>query len=206
MTYNPNENVKEDVSTEEFDDIVEIDNPALLNDMEPSDDTESEEAKPVKAKAFVESSVRADDMKSSGLAFMVVGILMIGFAALVYLGIVPMGVTPTQKTLNSVIILALSLLFIAVSVYSNKKAKDLDKKSISETKLTEEIIQYCVENYIEPVLSEEDLEHREEETYFAREQHIRQLINSEYKGLSESYIDYLLDNIYSELFEDESNE
>ncbi len=169
-------------------------------------DEDTELKKPIKAKAFVESSERADDMRSSGLAFFVVGLLMIVFAVCVYFNIIPMGTTTFQKTLNACIILALAIGFIAVSIYSTKKAKALNEKSISETRLTEEIVEYCVQNYKEPESNEEESENLLEETYFAREQFIRDMINSEFKGLTESYIDYLLDIIYTELFDESETE
>lgn len=158
---------------------------------------------PVRAKAFVESSTRADDMKSSGVAFFIVGILLIAVALFIYLGILPIGTSDFQKTLNACIVLLFAIAFFAVSVYSTRRAKILNEKSRSEEKLTEEIIQYCVNNYVEPVLENADeLDNLAEETYFAREQFLRQMITTEYKGLTESYIDYLLDLVYSELFEE----
>lgn len=166
---------------------------------------DEKEKTPTHARAFVESSARAEDMRTSGVAFFVVGVLLIAVAVCVYLGVIPIGTTSFQKTFNAGIVIIFSIAFFAVSVYSTKRSKLLSAKSVTEERLTEEIIQYCVNNYVEPQLDDcDNTEHLEEERYFAREQVLREMITSEFKGLTESYIDYILDIVYCEIFEDEA--
>ncbi len=204
MSYNPEENLNEVLDENDENNTEEN---SVETTEENSEENTQEERPRVIAKAYVESSTRAEDMKSSGVAFLVVGILLIAVAVLIYMGIIPMGNTNFQKILNTVIVLVFSVAFIAVSVYSTRRAKMLDDKSVSEERLTEEIIQYCVEHYQEPeITDEEQSENIEEEIYFAREKVLRNLITGEYKGLTESYIDYLLEIIYTEIFENNKNE
>lgn len=158
-------------------------------------------------RAFVEASARADDMKSTGTAFFVVGFLLIVVAVLIYLGFIPFGNPETSKILNSGIIVIFSACFFAVAIYSHKRANLLNSKSTQEEKLTEEIIQYCVDNYVEPEIDNLDtIEYPEEERYFYREKFLRDMISKEFKGLDESYVDYILDIIYTELFDQEKKE
>lgn len=146
--------------------------------------------------AFVESSAREVEMKSSGISFLVVGILLLAVAVLIYIDVIPFGATTGQRLMNTGIITIFSIVFLTVAFISYRRAKQLSVSSKQEEKLTEEIIEFCLKNYEEPVTEEI----QEEEVYFIRESYLRELISSEFKGLSESYLDYLLDIIYNELY------
>ena len=156
-------------------------------------------------KAYIESSTRADDMKSSAVAFFLVGVLLVGVSFLIYIGKIPFGSTPTHKIINALIILVFAICFFIVALYSSKKEKQLRAASNSEEKLTEEIIEFCLKNHVEPLLTDSDfLENIDEELFFLREEALKNLIANEFKGLSDSYFEYILDIVYGEIYENNS--
>lgn len=155
------------------------------------------------SKAFIEASSKEEEMKSSSLSFIVVGILVIVLLVLVIFDIIPIAVdAPSAKIFYSIVFGAIAIVFFVVAVISNKKASKLLVASEKEEKLTEEIINYCLKNYTESVIDSED----ESDIFFIRENAIKELISEEYKGLDESYLDFAAETVYDEIYSENTEE
>lgn len=151
-------------------------------------------------KTYVEASYREEEMRSSSISFFIVAILLIIVTVLVYLDIIPVAVGSTAtKILDVTVLLIMAVIFLAVALYSIKRAKELSGTSNREVALTEEILEFCVENYQDPASEDSS----ETDRYFEREAYLRKMITGQYKGLADSYLDYLVETIYSELYPDE---
>lgn len=152
-------------------------------------------------KTYVEASFREEEMKSSSFSFLIVAILLAVITFLVFLDIIPIAVGSTAaKALDVSVLLIMMFIFLGISLYSMKRARELSGASNREVALTEEILQYCLANYKDPASEDSS----ETDQYFERETCIRNMISNQYKGLTDSYLDYLVEIVYTELYPEQS--
>lgn len=154
-------------------------------------------------KTYQEASYREQEMKSSSLSFVIVGIILLAIAVMVYLDIIPVAVdSMATKLLDMGVLLVITVIFFFVAFFSMKRAKQLEASSAEEIRQTEEIIEYCTANYEDPAKEDSS----ETDQYFERESHLRQMILTQYPDLSDSYLDYLVEIVYSELYPSEESD
>ena len=82
-----------------------------------------------------------------------------------------------------------------------KKIKKVAADSKNEAKLTEEIIEYCVSNYKEPVNDEDAIA---SDAYYEREGVIKGLIDAKYPSIEDSYKEYIIEAVYSKLYNEQT--
>ena len=169
-------------------------------------ETHEDSFEPIKpaepTKTYVEASYREEEMKSSSVSFLIVAALLAVVTVLVYLDIIPIATGSTAaKVLDVSVLLVMTVIFLAIALYSMKRAKELSGASNREVALTEEILEYCLANYKDPSSSDSS----ETDQYFEREAGIRKLITAQYKGLADSYLDYLVEIVYTELYPEQTD-
>ncbi len=148
-------------------------------------------------KPYVEADERAEQLRSSFFAFMIMDIIILVVSILIYIDIIPIAVgSMTTKIFDLSVLALLFLIFLGISVGSFIKINNIKKDAAKEINLTEEIIEYTVKNFNDPVNEETP----EEEKYFLREEALKALITSEFKGLDDSYLEFVLETVYEELF------
>lgn len=153
-----------------------------------------------RTKTYVEASYREEEMKSSSVSFFIVAALLVVVMVLVYLDFIPIATGSTAaKVLDVSVLGGMAAIFLGIALYSMKRAKALAGASNREVALTEEILEYCLANYKDAASEDSS----ETDQYFERETYIRNLITQQYKGLADSYLDYLVEIVYSELYPDQ---
>lgn len=86
-----------------------------------------------------------------------------------------------------------------------KNSKILKRKAYKENNLTAEIKKWCVENLkreeIDALL--DNVEETDELKYFQRFDYVKDAVQKQFMNLDEGYLDRLIEEVYSEIFEDD---
>lgn len=161
-----------------------------------------------KTGAYRKSSELSGENKASAYMLLIIGILGVVAIGLIWLDVIPIYHSLASKISSSAILGTLFIVFIIMGIVSMKNARKFEAKAIVEGDLTKEIKAYFSENYskdiIEKALSSnpEWKETPEEMKYFYRAEYMKKLINDKFMNLDEDYVDYICDELYTELFEE----
>ncbi|MBQ9341303.1 MAG: hypothetical protein IJT81_02965 [Lachnospiraceae bacterium] len=150
-------------------------------------------------KPYVEATTRESENRSSFYSFLIMDVILLVLGVLIFFDIIPIaGGDTTAKIFDLIILGLLLIIFTVIGIMSYKKSKTLKNDAVREEQLTEEIIEYTVKAYEDPDLTDMS----DEEKYFERDKKIRELITEKFKGLKESYLDYVSEIVYTEIFPD----
>ena len=131
-----------------------------------------------------------------------VGILGLAAIVLMMMGVIPFGFQGATAYLSYSVMSALFLIFIVVGIRSMSSAKTYKSKALSESNLKEKIMEWCRDRLtaeqIDDTLTLETL--TEEEKYFRRTEHIKNLISHNFINIDEGFLDNLIDEFYAEIF------
>lgn len=148
-------------------------------------------------KPYVEATTRESENRSSFYSFLIMDVILLVLGVLIFFDIIPIaGGDSTAKIFDLIILGLLLIIFTVIGIMSYKKSKALKGDAVREEQLTEEIIEYIVKAYEDPDLTDMS----DEEKYFERDKKIRELITEKFKGLKESYLDYVSEIVYTEIF------
>ena len=154
-------------------------------------------------KPYVEATTRESENRSSFYSFLIMDVLLVVVGVLIYFDIIPIATGDmTAKIFDLIILGLLFTIFTIVGILAYKKSKTLKNDAVREENLTEEIIEYVTKEYTDPAL--DDLS--DEEKYFERDKKIREMITEKFKGLKDSYLDYVCEIVYTEIFPDNKND
>ena len=152
-------------------------------------------------KPYVEATTRESENRSSFFSFLIMDAIILMIGILIYLDIIPIAVGDIHAKIFDLVILgALFIIFGIIGIVSFTKCKSLKAESEREEVLTEEIIEYVTGSYEDPIF--EDM--TDEEKYFERDKRIREMITCKFKGLKDSYLDYVTEIVYTEIFPDDN--
>ncbi len=182
----------------------EIDPAQLLNMLYEDQQTES---KPVeKAELYVNNEEKARENKSSAYILLLVG--TVGFVTDIayFLGYIPNNLTPSGKYMVCGVMGVLFFLFIIMGFVSMHNSRVFMKKAYSENNLTDTIKNWLVENVKMDEFDEKlgFTDESDELRYFSRINELKDMINDQYMNLDGSYVDRIIEEIYPEIFEDET--
>ncbi|MGN1160187.1 MAG: hypothetical protein ACI4SE_08300 [Lachnospiraceae bacterium] len=147
---------------------------------------------------------KAEEFKSSGIVLLVVGILGIICMVLIDLGILPLKLN--NLVMMNIMMNVLFLIFIIFGVYSLRGAKKYAGEAVEEKNLTKEIKTWAGENLkaeevdIKSGCKEDEAE---EIAYFKRYEYLKKTISEKFVNLEDSYLDYLAESIYQDLYEEQ---
>lgn len=148
--------------------------------------------------AYTQKSKKLEDARSSSWLFLIFGFLGLALILCVWLGIVPLHLAFYMKLLYTIVLGALFFVFIITGCFYLKKSRTLKEETLKEERVTEEIISYITANYsledLDKMINDPGLSM--EQRYFERYEQISGLIQEKYQIQEESYLDYLIDNIY----------
>lgn len=159
---------------------------------------------------YQKKAERAEEFKSSAITLLLVGVLGIVFLILNWFGMIPVSMSTTTKYLTTGVMGAMFLIFIGIGFTSIKTFQTLRKEGEEESTLEKEILNWCKENLTKESVdeglfdetgdnSEENM--GEELKYFKRIEKIKKMISRTYINLEEGFLDKLVDDFYSEIFE-----
>lgn len=180
-----------------------------------------EEDDVAKAESYVmyqNSAAKAEDNKSSAFTLLIVGGIGILLIILCMTGIITLNLSTTSKYIVYGVMGALFTLFIIMGIVSLRSYKIFAQKAQKEDSLTEEIMNWCLadldkETIDQMIWDKDDGEYKnakdsisEEMKYFKRTEKMKELINEKFLNLDEAYLEHILDDIYTGIYDKNYNE
>lgn len=178
-------------------------------------DVAEKEAAVVKG-VYQDSASKAEEFKSSG--YVLTGMGAIGLLAMAgaVSGRQPVPISLRGNWLSAVVMTALFLLFFLFGVSSLKSSGAYRKAAQSESRLKEEILNWCLENLNGQTVDagiwgagtdggaeEEDGQRLSEELkYFKRTAAIREAISQKFMNLDDAFVEQLIDDFYGKIYEE----
>lgn len=192
---NTDENLNTNESEEEETDDMELDYEYLVQPASSS-------------KIFVKSSEKYEDLHSSGITLIFVGLIGIAFLICQKLGFIPIGFDDVMQWVFIIAMGALFLAFIIVGILSLKNAKKIKDNIAEEEAFDKQILhfikdQYTSETLDKAVFSEDEEEQTEELMYFKRVEWLKNTLTNEFGEMDDSYLEHAVENIYQTLYEED---
>ena len=156
---------------------------------------------PVMIPRYKKPSERAEEYKSGAQTLLLVGIVGAILLVLVDLGIIPLSLSKESRVLINIVMGGMFLVFIILGINSVKTYKKLLKQSDEDEKLEQDIIEWFGKSVtLDVITSDENKRDSEEALYFGRIKKIKGYITGEFKDLDLSFLEYISDKIYNNLF------
>lgn len=185
-----------------------------LKEDKPAEDEFSEEmaeamaqpAKTVKSHAvYVNNEEKAEENRTSAYTLLTVGGAGLVLIILVFLDVIDLHMSLTNKYMTTGVMGVLFILFIVMGIVSMKNSKILKRKASKENNLTMEIKKWCKENIrTDQMDARLEIEDQPEELkYFQRFDYMKKTIENQFVNLDEGYLERLIEEVYSELFEED---
>lgn len=156
---------------------------------------------------YVNNAEKAEENRTSAYTLLLVGGIGLIVVILFFFDKLPIYTGMVNKYMISGVMGAMFVLFLVMGAVSMKNSRILAGKARKENNLTLEIRKWCSENIsretVDSSLSIKQ-EQSEEIKYFARFERIKALIQNQFMNLDEGYLDRLIDEMYPEIFEDET--
>lgn len=175
-------------------------------DLELSEDETSQAEEPKRSYrgVYQDSQSKAEDNKSSAWTLLVVGFLGIIFLGLSVFDIIPFKLSGSTGYMTYGVMGALFILFIVMGFVSMRSSKVFEKEAASENTLKDAIETWCLENFNTYEIDVELFggeEITDEEKYFRRIAYMKFHICKQFVNLNEEFLDHILDEIYTVIFE-----
>ena len=155
------------------------------------------------APEYVEPKARAKDYKSSALTLLIVGFAGLIVLALMYFDIIRVPLSSFSKILVTVVMGIMFAGFIVMGFVSMKSYRKLKNLTGEIEEKQDEIREWAKEHFNAEGIDAALEECSEDEKYFLRIDLMRSLLTEAYQDIDESYQDYLLEEVYNEIFKDE---
>lgn len=165
------------------------------------DDADVTPSPAASAHAYVSQRTKSEDMKSTAYTFTLIGgaglILLVLFVA----GVLPIHTASYMKVMICIVMGAMFFIFLLVGIHAFRQIKKLGDAADTEEALCAEIMAWFPGAYTADAIdAQHSAEDQEEMLYFARYGVMRQLIEKRYPELEESFLDYIIELLYAELF------
>ena len=148
------------------------------------------------AKQYIEPQKRYEDHKSTGILFLVLGIIGTAATLLCWMDVFRFPLSGFQLS----ILLAMFVAFVGFGFWSLRRASEVLKTIDTENNQIADMRKWIEEHRADFCVSDtSDLE--QEELYFQREQDIRDAIAAQFPDLEESLLDIFTEETYQALFE-----
>ncbi len=182
----------------------------ILNamDLKPDMDPEEEQRAAAAVRPFRKASERVNDLRSSAYTLLIVGVLGLVAVLLLYIGAFPIALHGSGKYITTGTMSALFLLFLIIGINSFRKIKPLTEEADREDKKIEEIRRFFFDTYDAESVDRAALGNDRDDInlYFLRSSYIKKCLNDRFMDLEPSFLEYMTDNLYNELFEERSEE
>ena len=153
---------------------------------------------------FKKASDKYNDLHSSSICLLFVGILGIIYVILDYLKVLPFSFNSNGNFMFYIVMGSLFSIFVIMGIYTVISAKKVKETIADEESNTDSIITWAIENLtadkIDSSIEAID-ECIDEEKYLLRTEKLENILINEFNLEDESYINSLIDEIYPELFE-----
>lgn len=174
-----------------YEDITETNTPVSLSDF-----TDNE------VHSFVRLSDKYNDITSSALTMLLVGLAGIVFMALVLLKVIPLPFDSETSWLFYSVMGGIFIIFAISGIVSFMHAKQVKLDAAIEDKLIEDMLNWADENLTKDFLDKDlDLTQSEELIYFDRAEKITNALMHEFENADEALIGELTEQIYQKFYE-----
>lgn len=153
---------------------------------------------------YVDKRDRADEYKSSGLVLSFVGCVGLVVLVLLYFGIIPGFQSLKSNFMFLGVMGLLFIVFIVMGIMSLSKVKNILSQAAEDEELTD-----WVKKFMDEKLTKEEIDHAipcdedggEEEIFFKRAEFMENVLKSEFPDMEVSLCEKLIEERYSELYE-----
>ena len=152
-------------------------------------------------KIYVDEQKRYEDTKATGQCFTAVG--AIGLIAIVLLdtGVIKLAALDSvNKLMVSIVMGLVFLIFFIIGMKSFMELKDISKKIDRNNSLEEEIMEYVTVTHKDELMTLGDV--CSGDLYYKRAELITSVITEKYSLLEESFLDHMVEEIYSKIYSD----
>lgn len=160
-------------------------------------------------KIYVDEQKRYEDTKATGQCFTAVG--AIGLIAIVLLdtGVIKLAALDSvNKLMVSIVMGLVFLIFFIIGIKSFMELKDISKKMDKNNSLEKEIMEYVTVTHRDELMtlasasSDEKSNVNSGDLYYKRAELITSVITEKYSLLEESFLDHMVEEIYSKIYSD----
>lgn len=155
------------------------------------------------SRSFVKSSDKYEDLNSSGITLIITSVIGFGFMVLKALDIIPLYFEGFSEYMFYIVMGTMFAVFMVMGIMSLKKAKTIHGQISSEENTTTEIIDYFTENYdsehIDNEINASSLS--EGEAYYKRYDFIKNIIQSNFENIDDSFAEHLVEEVYQKIYE-----
>ena len=158
-------------------------------------------------KIYVDEQKRYEDTKATGQCFTAVS--AIGLIAIVLLdtGVISLAALDSVNRLMVSIVMGLVfLIFFIIGIKSFMELKDISKKMDKNNSLEKEIMEYVTVTHRDELMalasSDEKSDVNSGDLYYKRAELITSIITEKYSLLEESFLDHMVEEIYSKIYSD----
>lgn len=154
---------------------------------------------------YTKLSEKYEDVKSSAITLLFVGIAGIVAMILIYLKVIPLPINGTTTWLFDIVMGGLFIAFIIAGFVSLSKAGNLKTEAEAEDELISDILDWSKKNINKDALEQDlDLTQPEEILYFSRFDRIKDLLMHEFETADEALIDELSETVYQNIYENDA--
>ena len=175
----------------------------ILNAMDLAPDTEGAEPEAFSPKPYRKAEDRVEDLRSSAYTLLIVGVVGMIAVFLLYIGAIPVYFSGAGKFIVTATMAAIFILFFIIGINSYRKIKPLTEEAEREEKKIEEIRKSFFDSYTAESLDREALSNDNDDVseYFLRTGFIKKTLNERFMDLDPSFLEYIVDKLYNEMFE-----
>jgi len=147
---------------------------------------------------YTKASDRKEEYSSSSFSFLIVAVITFIVGVLISLNKINLSAQPSARLKYILILFAITVIFVLLAFFSNRKAKLLSHSVDQEEQQLEMILTYFKQ---QPDVPQEDQYSTMDELYFARNEWLMQNLHDYDSTFATAYCDYLAEYLYQELFE-----
>ncbi len=179
--------------------------PGEIPEQTAAEEAETEEKPYQYRPVYVNNEEKAEENRTSAYTLLLVGGAGFILVILFFAGVIDIRMSLINKYMVTGVMGALFFLFIIMGSISMKNSRILKKKACKENNLTVEIKKWCVENLKKEQIDRllDNGEETDELKYFQRFDYVKDAVQKQFVNLDEGYLDRLVEEVYSEIFEDD---
>lgn len=147
---------------------------------------------------YTKASDRKEEYSSSSFSFLIVAVITFIVGILISLNKINLSAQPSARLKYILILFAITVVFVLLAFFSNRKAKLLSHSVDQEEQQLTMILAYFKQ---QPDVPQEDQYSTMDELYFARNEWLMQNLHDYDSTFTTAYCDYLAEYLYQELFE-----
>lgn len=153
--------------------------------------------------AYVEKSTKYDDMKSTAYSFLLVGAGGILLLILALAGVIPVQFAAYMKGLMGIVMGSMFLIFFVIGLRSYMQLGSLKEQVLKEQREMDAAIKWFHDSYSAKAIDVSlDIHEADDmqKKYFQRSSYMKRLLHSQFPDYDDSFLDYLTELFYDELF------